>query len=223
MIFQKIQELRPSELGKSKTHLSCGFQLSFFNYYCKGKHTFGQNQTNRNMSIHVIRNSNIRDLKSTLDLFVKVTDWMLGHGIDQWNYDYPNEETIRQDIASGNHFVITENKTVIGTILLDSIQDEQYRSIHWNTKNKDVMVIHRLGVLPQSQGQGIATSLCKFAEVYGRNNGYKTIRLDAYAGNLISNGLYEKLGYQRANGYCYFRKKAIPFYCYDKKLQKLKI
>lgn len=202
------------------THLTSVLQFLYFNYYCKGNHTFGQNQTNRNMSIHVIRKSNIRDLESTLDLFIKVTDLMLEHNVDQWNYDYPNEESIRQDIASGNHYIMAENDIIIGTIVLDSNQDEQYKSVHWNTRNKDVLVIHRLGVLPQSQGQGIATRLCQFAEEYGRENGYKTIRLDAYAGNKISNGLYEKVGYQRANGYCYFRKKAIPFYCYDKRIMK---
>lgn len=170
------------------------------------------------MSIHVIRKSNIKDLESILDLFIKVTDAMLENNIVQWNYDYPNEGIIRQDIASGNHFVIADNETVIGTIVLDSNQDEQYKSIHWNTRNKDVLVIHRLGVLPQSQGQGVATKLCQFAEEHGEENGFTAIRLDAYAGNRISNGLYEKLGYQRANGYCYFMKKAIPFYCYDKKL-----
>lgn len=168
------------------------------------------------MSIHTIRKSNINDLESTLDLFVRVTDLMLEHGIDQWNYDYPNEEIIRQDIISGNHYVTVLDGVVVGTILLDTNQEDQYKSIHWSTRNKDVMVIHRLGVLPSAQGQGIAKELCLFAEDYARENGYKTIRLDAYAGNHISNGLYQKLGYKRANGYCYFRQKAIPFYCYDK-------
>jgi len=168
------------------------------------------------MKIHGIRKSNANDLDSTLDLFIKVTDLMLENGIDQWNYDYPNEESIRQDIASENHFVIVEDGVVLGTILLDKNQDEQYKSIHWNTRNKDVLVIHRLGVLPKAQGQGLAKKLCNFAEDYAKENGYKVIRLDAYAGNPISNGLYIKMGYQRANGYCYFRKKSIPFYCYDK-------
>lgn len=168
------------------------------------------------MSINGIRKSNKNDLESTLDLFIKVTDLMLEHGIDQWNYDYPNEESIREDIASGNHFVFSANGVVQGTILLDSKQDEQYKSIHWNTTNKNVLVVHRLGVRPKAQGQGIAKKLCQFAEVYAMDNGYEVIRLDAYGGNPISNGLYKKMGYQRANGYCYFRKKAIPFYCYDK-------
>lgn len=168
------------------------------------------------MSIHGIRKSNVNDLKSTLDLFIKVTDLMLENGIDQWNYDYPNEESIRNDIASGNHFVLTENGVVVGTILVDENQDKQYESIHWNTRNRNVLVIHRLGVLPKAQGQGLAKKLCQFAEEYARDNDYKVIRLDAYAGNPISNGLYSKLGYQRANGYCYFRKKSVPFYCYDK-------
>lgn len=170
------------------------------------------------MSINGIRKSNTDDLESTLDLFIKVTDLMLEHGIDQWNYDYPNEDSIRKDIASGNHFVFSENGVVLGTILLDVNQDEQYKSIHWNTTNNNVLVIHRLGVLPKAQGKGIAKKLCRFAEDYARDNGYNVMRLDAYAGNTISNGLYIKLGYQRANGYCYFRKKAIPFYCYDKRV-----
>lgn len=170
------------------------------------------------MSINTIEKSTIEDLGSTLKLFIKVTDKMLANNIDQWNYDYPDKKTITKDILSGNHYVIRDKGAVVGTIVLDDNQDDQYRNVHWSTRNSRILVIHRLGVHPDYQGQGIGKRLCLFAEEFGRNHNFKAIRLDAYSGNDSSNRLYKGLGYSRVNGLCYFRKKVIPFYCYDKVL-----
>jgi len=157
-------------------------------------------------------------LTATHQMFGKITDKMLEASIDQWNHDYPDIETLTNDVESGNQYVALVDGNLAGSIVLDARQDPQYRNIHWHQLNHKVLVIHRLGVDPQYQGLGIGKQLCLFAEEYGKQNGYLSIRLDAYAGNPISNAMYDKLGYDKAGGYCYFRKKAIPFYCYDKTL-----
>ncbi len=175
------------------------------------------------MSKYVIRKSRVDDFESLIVLYKNVVDHMFANDINQWDHEYPSEEIIRCDIESGHHFVISEGHKVIATMVLDSNQDEQYKTVHWKSYNKDVLVIHRLAVSPLHEGKGLATLMCEFAEEYARKNGYKSIRLDAYAGNKRSNKLYyEKLGYSRAGGFCYFRRKAIPFYCYEKEIPEIK-
>jgi len=143
---------------------------------------------------------------------------MLEADIDQWNCDYPDIDTLSQDVEAGDQYVAMVDGNLAGSIVLNAQQDEQYHNIHWHQLNQKVLVIHRLGVDPAYQGLGIGKKLCAFAEEFGKERGYQTIRLDAYAGNPVSNQLYASLGYAKAGGYCYFRKKAIPFYCYDKAL-----
>lgn len=170
------------------------------------------------MSNYKIINANPDDAASTFQMFVRITDHLLSIGVDQWNYDYPNLEIIEEDIARGDQYIIKIGNQVAASIVLNSIQEDQYKKIHWHCRDDGVMVIHRLGVSPALQGQGMGRKMCEFAEHYAKSNNYKTIRLDAYAGNASSNMLYHNMGYRRAGGLCYFRKKVIPFYCYDKKI-----
>lgn len=170
------------------------------------------------MQFSEISKGRIEDVQSTLEMFVSITDALLDNGVDQWNYDYPDLETLKIDVERGENFVIRENGRVVASIVLNDIQDEQYKKIHWHSRNDGVLVIHRLGVHPEAQGKGFGKKMCLFAEEYARKHNYKSIRLDAYAGNPISKSMYHSLGYTQANGYCYFRKKAIPFYCYEKQV-----
>ncbi len=187
-------------------------------YNCKCNLPKGENQTNRTMQISEISKGRFSDVENILQMFVFITDVLIDHGIDQWNYDYPDFETLKRDVEQGTNFVIREGNKIAASIVLNDIQDVQYRKIHWKYRNDSILVIHRLGVHPESQGKGLGKKMCLFAEWFAKKHKYKSIRLDAYAGNTVSNRLYKSLGYSQANGYCYFYKNAIPFYCYEKRV-----
>ena len=192
---------------------------SYLNVYnCKSKLPKGKIQTIMVTQFLEIERGTLEDVEKTHEMFVAITDSLLASKIDQWNYDYPDPETLKNDVAAGSNFVIRSGDYIAASIVINDIQDEQYQKIHWKSRNKDALVIHRLGVHPKFQGKGLGKKMCLFAEEFGRANGYNHIRLDTYAGNELSNNFYKALGYSRANGYCYFRKKAIPFYCYEKQL-----
>jgi len=154
-----------------------------------------------------ISKGSLNDVENTLQMFVSITDLLLENGISQWNYDYPDRDTLITDVKEGANYVIRDGNKIAASIVLNEQQDEQYQQIHWGCRNDSVLVIHRLGVHPEYQGRGLGKKMCLFAESFAIENGYKSIRLDAYAGNAVSNRLYLSLGYAKANGYCYFRKK----------------
>ena len=160
----------------------------------------------------------IADIPGLLELFVKCTDHMLAAGIDQWHYDYPNEQVISKDISTQTAFLIKDKKGPLGTITLNEQQDDQYKKIEWEYSWDKILVIHRLAVHPRAQGLGIGKKLCLFADQFAKTNNYTAIRLDAYAGNPASNHIYLKLGYRKAKGTCEFHNNPLPFYCYEKKI-----
>ena len=159
------------------------------------------------MQFSEISKGQLSDVENTLQMFVAITDALLENGVDQWNYDYPDTETLTNDVEDGSNYVIRGKDKILASIALNEIQDEQYRKIHWKCRNESVLVIHRLGVHPKAQGMGLGKKMCRFAEDYAQRNGYKRIRLDAYSRYPVSKRLYLSLGYHQANGYCYFRKK----------------
>ncbi len=170
------------------------------------------------MDFSKIRLAEPSDIPILADLFVKVTAQMISLSIHQWNYSYPTKEHVANDVDTKTSYVWLENNSIAGTISLDNKQDVQYKSIEWQGKYEEVIVIHRLAIHPDFQGQGISKALCLFAEYIAFLNDVKTIRLDAYSDNPISTNLYARLGYKKAKGYCYFHGNDLPFYCYDKVL-----
>ncbi len=160
----------------------------------------------------------IEDVDSIMDIFIACTDAMVAAGIHQWNYTYPTPKVVTQDIRKQEAYVFKEGEKCLATITLNTDQDKQYENINWSFPSDKVFVIHRLAVHPQAQGRGFGKQLCLLAEQVAQEQGCEVIRLDAYSENTISNQLYLRLGYQIADGYCYFHGNDIPFKCFEKRL-----
>ena len=88
--------------------------------------------------------------------------------------------------------------SIAGSIIINKIQPTEYAGIVWGQTLTDdeVMVIHLLMVRPSMAGNGIATSLVKYAMEMAKNNSCKALRLDTGSQNIPAVSLYKKLGFQ---------------------------
>jgi ribosomal protein S18 acetylase RimI-like enzyme len=136
--------------------------------------------------------------------------------IEQWGEYYPTREIFLEDIAANSLYAARIMGNIVGIVVLNERQSPEYESIDWADKQGKVLAVHRLCVSPSFQGQGIGRKLMLFAEDFARKNKYNSIRLDVFANNPISVGLYESLGYQR-RGFVTFRPGTIS-YCLEKVL-----
>ncbi len=166
----------------------------------------------------VVEIANIDDLPTLMETFIACTSEMRKNNILQWDYTYPTPGLVLDDIEDENVFIIKRNNRSLGTIALNENQNKQYQNVNWKYNEGKILVIHRLSVHPLVQGEGIGKQLSLFAEDYARKNGYNAIRLDAYSKNPISNRMYQKLGYEKADGSCYFHGNPEPFNCYEKRI-----
>ncbi|MEZ5022089.1 MAG: GNAT family N-acetyltransferase [Chitinophagales bacterium] len=95
--------------------------------------------------------------------------------------------------------------------------EAEYQKVDWKCNDSKVLVIHRLVVNPKHQKQGYAKLLMDFAEDFATNNGYSSIRLDAYSENKAVIEFYQKRNYiQRGN--VNFPGREHPFYCMEKEV-----
>jgi ribosomal protein S18 acetylase RimI-like enzyme len=161
------------------------------------------------------RKGSPKDLNEIMKIIKDAIIEMESKGIYQWDDIYPCKDIINKDIEEETLFVFIEDETIKAFIVLNEHQEEEYKNVDWKYKTGKQMVIHRLCVSPLFQGKGIARSLVRFAEDFGRGNGFNSIRLDAFTENKGACGLYEKLGYEKA-GVVEFRKGR--FYCFEKSL-----
>ncbi|MDA3901785.1 MAG: GNAT family N-acetyltransferase [Spirochaetes bacterium] len=99
--------------------------------------------------------------------------------------------------------------------MLNNVQSEEYSQINWTYHDNNPLILHRLCVSPEYQNRGIAKEMILFAENYAEQNGFKTIRFDAFVKNPISVAIYNKMGYECC-GVVEFRKG--EFFCFEKRI-----
>ncbi len=158
---------------------------------------------------------NKHDLPEIMSLVAACTEKMQGQGNFQWYDEYPTRAILLKDIENGTLFTVLEQDKIIGILALTYKEEPQYNDIRWNDENGRALEIHRMGVHPKWQGKGIGKELFDFAESYGKENGYSSIRMDTYSENERMIKLAKIRGYKRT-GEIFFPPLTPPFYCYEK-------
>lgn len=113
---------------------------------------------------------------------------------------YPTEQDAEKAVNAGTLYVYEDNGNIAGSVIVDDVQPPEYEKIAWLnpfTRN-EVMVIHLLLVRPSMKGNGIATSLIRYAVELAKKDLRKAIRLDTGSQNIPALELYKKLGFQIA-------------------------
>jgi len=165
-----------------------------------------------------------RGLPEEIDEIIALTKacgrHMRENGIDQWDEHYPDRISIERDIQTGTLFALRDAVKILGIVVLNEKQDDEYAEISWSTSNEDKnLIVHRLAVLPSFQGQGLARQLMDFAEDFARTQGSVAIRLDTYSQNHRNQRFYLARGYRDLGPVFLKYKKEHPYYCYELLLQ----
>lgn len=113
---------------------------------------------------------------------------------------YPTRADAEKALRSQTLYVYTEQDAVLGSIILDRRQPEEYKTVNWESRaaEEQVNVIHLLMVRPCMKGKGIGSALVKFALDTARQQGCAAVRLDTGEQNVPAVELYKKLGFQLA-------------------------
>jgi ribosomal protein S18 acetylase RimI-like enzyme len=158
-------------------------------------------------------------LKSEVSELIKVTQAcakaMISKNIYQWNDHYPSAGVFEKDIELNQLWVIKDADKIIGSVVISSIMDEEYKTVEWLTPTNRNCYIHRLAVHPEFQGKGLAQELMAFAESYAREHKFISVRLDTFSVNDRNNKFYQKRGYQKLGEIFFPRQSEYPFYCYE--------
>ncbi len=140
---------------------------------------------------------------------------MIANNIFQWNEVYPSEEAFTQDIERQELYILKKEETVIGTIVISTLMDEEYIPVQWLTSNENNIYIHRLSIHPDFQGKGYAQRLMDFGETFAKTHHFQSVRLDTFSQNPRNQKFYEQRGYKRLGSIYFPKQSKHPFYCYE--------
>ena len=140
-----------------------------------------------------IRKATPADLPRMMELFDAARGIMRSSGnLKQWNGGYPSETLIRQEIADGNSYVVTDAAgEVIATFAFILTGEPTYARIDggaWLDDTKPYGVIHRLASAPESHGIARACFDWCYQQI-------PNLRVDTHRDNHIMQHIVEQNGF----------------------------
>lgn len=163
----------------------------------------------------MIRRAKISEITDIITISMACAQFMIDKGIYQWNDCYPSKEHFERDIERDELFVLELDHMVVGTIVISTFMDEEYKQVQWLTPNQNNIYIHRLSIHPEKQGKGYAQKLMDFAEDFAKTNDFDSVRLDTFSQNKRNQKFYETRGYKKLGDIYFPKQSKHPFHCYE--------
>ena len=138
------------------------------------------------------------DANSIMSIINQAQGYFKKQGIDQWQDNYPNYETVYNDINNNYGYVLLKDNTVIGTVAVSFDGEKTYEHIYngkWISDNK-YAVIHRMAVNSKYKRAGLASSIIENVEKICLEKDVYSIRIDTHKENLAMQKLLKKNGFK---------------------------
>jgi ribosomal protein S18 acetylase RimI-like enzyme len=138
------------------------------------------------------------DVDSIMKIIRQAQAYFKEDGIDQWQNNYPNVETIENDIKNKYGYVLLENNIIIGTAAVSFDGDKNYDFIYdgkWMSSD-EYAVIHRIVVDSDHKGSGLASVIIENVENMCLYRGVHSIRVDTHKENKSMQRLLQKNGFK---------------------------
>lgn len=139
----------------------------------------------------MIRPATLQDLPRLLDIYTTARAFMRAHGnMNQWDGPYPDEATLREDIALRQLYVIEQDNTVHGCFALIGGIEPTYHNIEdgqWQS-DRPYGTIHRIA--SDGTQRGMFDACATFA-----SRRYDHLRVDTHADNYPMQGAVQKFGF----------------------------
>ncbi len=132
-----------------------------------------------------LRKATETDIKSIMNIVKQAQYYFKENGINQWQNNYPNIETIKNDIKNGYAYVLEDNGQVLGTVAVSFDGEKTYDTIYdgqWLSNNK-YAVIHRMAVDNNCKGKGLSEVIMKYIKNLCLEKDIHSIKIDTHEEN----------------------------------------
>ena len=139
----------------------------------------------------IIRKTTMDDWDGVLAVYAYAREQMRKNGNPtQWGDNRPPENSIRQDIENGNHYIIEENGQIVGVFAFLLGDDPTYAVIEGKWLNDE-----EYGTLHKIASNGKVAGILAYALAFCESK-IANVRVDTHRDNTIMRHLLQKYGYQ---------------------------
>ena len=134
------------------------------------------------------------DVEDIMKIIKQAQAYFKENCVNQWQNNYPNNETIKNDIEKGYGYVLEDNGEIIGTVAVSFDGEKTYDVIYdgeW-LSNGEYAVIHRMAVDNAYKGRGLSSVLIKYIENICLDKGVHSIKIDTHNENISMQRVIKK-------------------------------
>ncbi|ERK29388.1 GNAT family N-acetyltransferase [Clostridium intestinale] len=138
------------------------------------------------------------DVNNVMGVIKQAQDYFKERGINQWQNNYPNSDTINNDITKGHSYVLLKDEDIVATVAVSFDGESTYNNIYdgkWLTNDK-YAVIHRIAVDNTYKGLGLSSEIIKRIEELCVINNVHSIKVDTHRENLSMQRLLKKNNFE---------------------------
>lgn len=138
------------------------------------------------------------DVDNVMVVIKQAQDYFKEQGINQWQNNYPNSDTINNDIVNGHSYVLLKDDNIVATVAVSFDGESTYNNIYdgkWITNDK-YAVIHRIAVDNTYKGLGLSSEIIKKVEELCVINNVHSIKVDTHRENLSMQRLLKKNNFE---------------------------
>lgn len=117
-------------------------------------------------------------------------------GFVQWTEDYPNADTVRQDIRDRKGYVIRSGGDIAAYLCIDFGGEPAYAEIRgaWQTE-EPYAVVHRMAFAGAFRGRGLSETAFRLIEALCLERDVRSLRVDTGLSNRRMQHILEKSGF----------------------------
>ena len=140
------------------------------------------------------RNATVLDIYGIMKIIEQAQAYFKENGVNQWQNNYPNIETIKNDIEKGYGYVLEDNGKIVGTVAVSFDGEKTYDAIYegeW-LSGGEYAVIHRMAVDNAYKGRELSSVIIKCIENICLDKGVHSIKIDTHSENISMQRVIEK-------------------------------
>ena len=140
------------------------------------------------------------EVEDIMTIIEEARSYLAQSGSDQWQSDYPNKETIFEDVLQGQGWVGLQDGQLLAYAAVIDGHEPAYDAIYdgkWEHNNHRYLTFHRLALADSARGQGLALT---FLQGLIEGHDGPDFRCDTHEKNKAMQHILEKLGFHYWQG-----------------------
>ncbi len=149
-----------------------------------------------------VRRAGESDLPDVVMLLNEAAQRLHDNGIEQWGPGWMSNERMAPPVRRGEVFLVRDHSsTPVATVMLTETPDADF----WTPQEQTAKALYLAKLARTDAVSGVGTWLLRWSVDHAARQGYRCVRLDAWATNPA---LHE---YYRLNGWTYLRTVDLPW------------